>query len=103
MSIMIANYEFEGPFHSLDKIKNQSGVFGVILQTQNELFLLDAGESEKVKSKIESHERKNIWEKYSSQGKLLYTTCYVEADDDKDRKKILNEINKIYKTPFNKD
>lgn len=103
MSIKIANYEFDGPYQSLDKIKNQPGLYAIILQTEKNNFLLDLGESENIKSKIESHERKNLWEKYATQGNLVYSTCYVEDDNKKEREKIIDEINKVYRTPFNKE
>ena len=103
MSIKIANYEFEGPYQSVDNIKNQPGLYAVILQTTKNLFLLDLGESENVKSKIKSHERKKLWDKYATQGDLVYSTCYVKDDDKNEREQMINEINKVYKTPFNKE
>ena len=100
MSIMIANYKFEGPFRSLDQIKNKSGVYAIILHTSENLYLLDLGQGENIKNKIENHERKDQWKKYSSQGNLEYGLCYADNKDEKDRLAMVSEINKVYKTPF---
>lgn len=74
MHINICGFSFEGPYHDTSNLENSSGVY-VILDNQQDK-ILDVGESENVRMRIETHDRKNCWEK-NSIGAISYAVYYA--------------------------
>lgn len=64
MSITIGKYTFDGPFISSDKLEDRSGVYAIICIKEGKNYIIDVGESAKVKSRVETHDRKNCWKKH---------------------------------------
>ena len=75
--IRILQYDFEGPFLSVNELKNSSGVY-VILggNGSNSWIIVDVGESEDVKRRVQDHDRKSCWgsQSYSSLAVAVYYT-----------------------------
>jgi len=63
MAIKLGKYSFTGPYTSIDKLKDKSGIYAIICKTDNEYFLLDVGESFKLRTRIENHGKKECWKK----------------------------------------
>lgn len=71
MSINIESYEFEGPFRFTFGLRfglrfgprNESGVYAILGQDSvNDCWsIVDIGESEYVRSRVENHNRKGCW------------------------------------------
>jgi len=61
MSIKLGHYSFIGPFTSVDEIKDRSGIYAIVCTTDGEYFLLDVGESLKLRTRIENHNKKDCW------------------------------------------
>ena len=78
MAIEISGYTFEGPYTGTAYLKHEQGVY-VILDKRRDgkWWVIDVGESEDVKDRIDNHDRKPCWER-NRQGELgvavLYTT-----------------------------
>lgn len=72
--IKVLQYNFEGPFSSTGELKNSSGVY-VILGGENRI-VVDVGESEDVKTRVENHDRKRCWNRqgYPSLSVAVYYT-----------------------------
>ena len=64
MSINILNYRFEELFENPSCLQNQSGVY-VILGNNggNHWDVIDVGESDHVKTRVENHDRAMCWQK----------------------------------------
>ena len=90
MSIKLENYTFEGPYANTAKLKNQSGVYVIYGNDDNgnSWTRIDVGESATVKTRIESHDRKDCWTK---QG-FKYLAVAVLYTDEPNRMKIEKEI-----------
>ena len=73
MAIKLGKYSFVGPYTSIDKLKDKSGVYAIICNVESEFFLLDVGESFKLRTRIENHCKKDCW-KENCNGQL---TIYV--------------------------
>ena len=52
MSIKLGKYSFTGPVESIDEIRDRSGVYVIVCKKDNEFFLLDVGESIKLRTRI---------------------------------------------------
>ncbi len=83
MGISIEGYSFEGPYTGTSYLRDEGGVY-VILDKRpgGKWIVIDVGESETVKSRVENHERKSCWER-NRQGTLgvavLYTSRWSAA------------------------
>lgn len=61
MSIRIGNYEFDGPYSSLENLEDRSGIYSILCQRNGEYNLIDVGESATVKTRVANHERNICW------------------------------------------
>ncbi|MHB9143688.1 MAG: hypothetical protein ACYC25_17660 [Paludibacter sp.] len=75
MSITLRGNSFRGPYTSISKIKDRTGVFVVIREVNNEYFVFDVGESVKVKTAILSNNNEYEYKKHT--GKLLFYIRYT--------------------------
>jgi len=57
----IGRYIFEGPFSSINQIRETGGVYAVICSDEAKQFIVDIGSSGQLKSRLSNHERKNCW------------------------------------------
>lgn len=96
MSVKIGNYNFEGPFTSADNLRDLSGIYVLLCDSDQSLIVVDVGESSSVKTRVENHDRKNCWRKNCS-GTLkiavLYTPNVQQAGRVKIEQKIRNQYN----------
>ncbi len=97
MIIPIGDYNFDGPYPTLSKIENRSGLYAIISEYYDKHYLLDIGQSDDVKSAIKDHERRRCWEKYRK-GRIRYAVYYTPEAGPDERSSIENRIRKIYET-----
>lgn len=97
MTMTIAGVEFEGPYKNTSSLKDEGGVYVVYSETNDSKWQrLDVGQSDKVKDRIESHDRKDCWEK-NKQGDLGYCVRYVK--DEKARTELEQKAREERKIP----
>jgi len=99
MTIKLGKYSFTGPFASIDKIKDRSGVYAIVYEVDNEYFLMDVGESIKLRTRIENHRRKDCWIK-SCNGKLTIYAHYTPFLNQQGRIRIEQELREIFRPDF---
>ncbi|VGO12712.1 hypothetical protein PDESU_01266 [Pontiella desulfatans] len=65
MGIQIGSYNFEGPYTSTSNLRNSSGVYSILgRNSEAETWkVVDIGESQEVKERIENHDRKPCWQR----------------------------------------
>lgn len=74
-------YDFAGPFTSTVNLLNQSGVY-VITTIANGLHkVIDAGESHDVRSRVENHDRKHLWQNHAVD--QLYASALYCGETDR--------------------
>ncbi|MDQ7838503.1 MAG: hypothetical protein RDU59_08425 [Thermodesulfobacteriota bacterium] len=96
MSIQISNYTFEGPHTSENNLKDASGVYMILCQSNGKYYPVDVGESATVKSRVENHERQNCWKRNCSSTLMvavLYTPPLQQAGRREIEQKIRNQFN----------
>nr|WP_321356991.1 hypothetical protein [uncultured Draconibacterium sp.] len=98
MAITIGNYSFEGPYTSTDNLQDNSGVYAIHCNVDSKYYLIDIGESAKVKSRIETHDRADCWEK-NCNGQLTVSVLYTPNKQQPGRKEIEQELRKQYNPP----
>ncbi|MBW2647111.1 MAG: hypothetical protein JRE23_13240 [Deltaproteobacteria bacterium] len=86
-------YDFEGFFYSASSLKQNAGVYVVWC---NKDRVLDVGESENVKYRVQYHDRKNSWRRQCS-GTVYYSVAYIV--DEQERKKLEKKIRELENPP----
>ncbi len=75
MAIKIDGKDFDGPFGSVEDLKNASGVYVILTKDGDKWMLLDCGESKDVKDRINNHDRKDDWQKHAV-GEIAFAVKY---------------------------
>lgn len=77
MGIQISGYSFEGPYTGTGYLRHEQGVYSILdKRVTGKWVVIDVGESEDVKDRIENHERKPCWER-NRQGELGVAVLYT--------------------------
>ncbi len=75
--IQIGNHQFEGPFASTDRLQDRSGVYAILdRRNDGKYYVIDCGESQAVKTRVENHDRRTCWIRNSA-GTLTAAVCYT--------------------------
>ena len=90
--IEIARYQFDGPYYEVLTNFNEVAAVYVILDANNKV--IDVGETEALKTRLVSHERRNCWERNCGRG--IYVAVFRE-----DRKERRLEIEKQIRAGYN--
>ena len=101
MLIMINDLKFDGPVKSTDELKDKPGIYAIISKIDKKYYIIDVGESETVKNRIENHDRKECW-KEQFKGDFLYAVLYTPDKDQAERNDIAEQIRNNYKVPCGK-
>ena len=95
MGITIGGHIFNGPFASTDDFEDRAGVYAIICKKGDNLYLIDVGESAKVKTRVETHDREDCW-KQNCQEALVFAVHYTPNMQQPGRKAIEEEIRNQY-------
>lgn len=98
MSIKIGNYNFEGPYNNTASLQDKSGVYVILCQGNPSYKVVDIGESAAVKSRIESHDRKDAWKRNCS-STLAVAVLYTPNAQQAGRMTIEQELRDRHKPP----
>lgn len=96
MIMPIANYPFDGPHRSVEKIENRPGVFAVICEFEDKYYLLDVDYSDDIKQAILNHGRRRCWEKYRK-GHIRYAVLYERNLSFEDKEDVERKIRHTYR------
>jgi hypothetical protein len=94
--ITIGRYRFEGPVYNKASLKDAAGVY-VILDDQGRqgIFVLDVGESEQVRSRIEDHDRELCWLR-NRRGRVCYAALYMPRSTKSQRQAVEEEVRRQF-------
>jgi hypothetical protein len=95
MSIQIKDYSFEGIYSLPSHLEEEPGVFVVICQKYEKNEIVDIGESDNVKSRVENNERSNCWRR-NCESSLAYAVLYTSDLTEKERRDIVYELRDEY-------
>lgn len=93
-SFKIWDYTFDGAYLSPDQLQPQPGVY-IVWGVDGDIWTpLDAGESEDVKNRLKTHDRKPDW-KRCNKGTFYYSATYIQDKNygrDDARRRIVERI-----------
>ncbi len=96
MPLQLSNYNFDGPFYKISDIKDQPGIYAILTNIPRGVALLDIGESENVKTRIQNHDRKDEWNKHA-QGTISAAVYYTNHLPPVSRKAIEHILRMSFK------
>ena len=83
---------FDGPYHTPEEIRADSGVYVVTCGQDPGAAVLDVGQSDDVRERIASHDREDCWRKNCPEDEDLIT-YWVHYMTGPDYKRITLELN----------
>jgi hypothetical protein len=89
---MSKNIKRDGPYPiaQADKLKNAPGVYAIRCRSSSGDTLIDVGQSDNVRDRVMSHDRKDCWSKHCHQESLKVAAIYIK--DEQQRLKLEKEI-----------
>jgi hypothetical protein len=97
--IQISGYHFEGPYTSTGDLRHAAGVY-VILdhRLDHKWWVIDVGESEDVRTRIENHDRKSCWQRHR-QGTIGVAVLYTPGWMPEHRRQLESRIRREFNPP----
>jgi hypothetical protein len=94
--ITIGRYRFEGPVYNVAALKDAAGVYAVLDDRGSQgIFVLDVGESEQIRSRVEDHDREPCWLR-NCRGKICYAALYMPGSTKLQRRAVEEEVRRQY-------
>ena len=101
MNITIGKYNFQGPYSSLNKLKNKPGLYAVH-RLDDKQVILDLGEAAMIKDRIKTHERMKCWLRCSRTQGIAISAYYTRHWTQSSRMQTINNLRKQYSPPCGK-
>ena len=104
MNIRINGFTFEGPYFDTLFLREWPGVYVVLdFNSINDFIVLDVGESDNIKRRIETHDRCTCWHRHLKR-KLAYAVLYdpLIYDPNWDRSAIEKKLRELTNPPCGK-
>ena len=98
MGILIGKYNFEGPYTSIKKLKNKSGIYAIHTLTDDGFELIDIGEAAMIKERVHSHERMKCWIRHCDD-EIYVSAFYTPHWNQMGRKKLSNQLRNMLNPP----
>jgi len=95
MSVELKDYSFEGYYSSTTYLEDEPGVYAILCRHFEKNELVDVGEAENVKTRVEDHENSNCWRRRCSSS-LVYAVLYTPDLNQKGREEIVDELRDEY-------
>lgn len=74
----IATYPFDGPFEATSTLRKRSGVYVITtIQADGTHDVVDVGESNDIRERVENHDRQNCWNSHIKRG-LFAAALYCD-------------------------
>jgi len=95
MSLELKDYSFEGYFSSTLYLEDKPGIYAVLCRYFEKNKVVDIGEAENIKTRVDNHESSNCWRR-NCQSSLVYAALYTPDLNQKARENIVDELRDEY-------
>jgi len=86
--IRVGQYEFEGPVYNKTLLRRVAGVYAVLDdRSTGGHHVLDIGESESIRDRIEDHDREPCWRR-NQRGQICFAALYLPQSTSEQRRRI---------------
>jgi hypothetical protein len=90
------SYSFEGYYTLVDNLKENQGIYSILDNTDGKYYVKDVGESNNIKERIKTHDRKDCWTK-NCKGIICIAVMYTPDKTQEQRCAIESDIRGLYK------
>jgi len=103
MSFKVAGYSFMGsyPIDEISDVKDWPGLYAVLCRRNNKHYIMDVGETDNLRSKLEENDRREMWEENCS-GDLVVGVKYTMEVHQAERARIEHKIRRRHNPPCRK-
>jgi len=84
-------YYFEGPYHNPDSLDEKAGVYVIFCESESG-NILDVGESDNVKYRVNNHDRSDCWSRHCSYS-IGYSATYIINENE--RRELESKIRQV--------
>jgi len=95
-------YSFDGPYSDTGSLTDNSGIYLIVCSDGLTYNPIDVGESAKIKSRIDDHDRADCWKK-NCKNTLMVAVYYTPNKQQAGRKEIEQDIRCNYNFPCGKE
>ena len=96
MGITVGRYSFEGPFTDVGWLQRSQGVYAILCQAWvGSPTVLDIGESEDVRQRVEGHDRKSCWQR-NCRATVSVAVLYTPGFTADQRRYVERELRALY-------
>lgn len=89
--IRIGQYEFDGPVYNTASLRRVAGVYAVLDDREGSYHVLDIGESESIRDRIEDHDRETCWRR-NRRGRMCFAALYLPQSTTELRRRIESQL-----------
>lgn len=83
MSFNRWDHEFDGAYTDPNSLQSAAGVYVIWCKTDNNWTILDVGESDDVRDRINDHDRSDCWRR-KCKGTIYYSATYIDNASDRE-------------------
>jgi hypothetical protein len=98
MSFQRWSYDFDGAYTSSDQLRPIAGVYVVWCRVGDRWTVLDVGETDDVRGRLNNHERAGCWRR-NCNGVIYYSATYTGTLNEEGRRNIEREIREAERPP----
>ena len=92
MTILIGNYEFDGPYNSVVALKEKPGLYAVLHYEGEEYELVHVAQADNIRERIEFLQP----ESSHTAGSVLLAACYTPKSGSRERSAMVADIQKEF-------
>ncbi len=92
-------YGFDGPYSSPKELNVRPGVYAILCDNGSRYTILDIGESENVRERIENHDRRDCWERECKGGVIKIAVYYTPIGIESMRINVEKDLRGEYNPP----
>lgn len=92
--MLIANYDFDGPYSDRNSLRDEAGVY-IVLNGYPNADVLDVGESQNIRTRLNNHEREPCWIRNNTRG-ISYAAHYMPNSTQIQRRAVESAIRRQY-------
>ena len=97
--ITVGGYPFQGPYNDTKYLENRPGLYAIHVQQEEELTLVDVGESAAVQDGVRDHARNSCWMERSHGGLIVFSVFYTPNLAEESRAAMARLIRETTKPP----
>lgn len=97
--IDLGRWTFEGPYTNTASLRDDAGIYAILdHRVDGRWYVVDVGESEQVKSRVENHDRQGCWTRHR-RGTLGVAVLYAAGSSGAHRRVVEREVRSRYSPP----